>query len=545
MPAHNGIFTIIPSWPRSASTLLTLAAGITAVLSWLFTPSLGAQSLDSDEVDLIRRTPLLSEAQAYRYMDYAEFLLSDEQYEQTLPVLNLLITADGVPEPVQQRSQRLLEELSTEEYPSLEWDGSLSLFASATRDEDVGGDNNGKLDSFDADASLSIGYRHNESLSAFIEVGVASGTYLDEDSELAAEPEFYRDETWIDVDFSTDTQNRSLTLGSQSVYEDRGWWWDETLDLVLLNAGDDRWFLKSGIGVQASHRLFGERFDGNDEVIRGLGELTFQWHDQQTTSLFMLGEFDQSERLQPGTSVDESSLDDRGNKLYWLGIRSQGTIDQEVWPSVDYWIDLAHVGGQEIRYDQDSDESEDDTVVVADSNRIDLDGWGMDLGVSMQTSLPAKPRLSVGFATTFNGGKVNDDTDRTFRQTGLQSNEMQLEPYYGASSYGLVLNPELSNLQILTLGIGFDVLTSSYVSLLGHDYHMLSAAESLRSADLDLTFDGNQTHAGRAIDLNLSVEELDSWDIEMQVGLFQAGKAVVDNANGTAYYGSVELSVDF
>lgn len=535
----------MPSWHRSASLLLTLAAGITAILPWLFTPSLVAQSLDSDELDLIRRTPLLSEAQAYRYMDYVEFLLSDEQYEQTLPVLNLLITADGVPEHVHQRSQRLLEELSTEEYPSLEWYGNLSLFASATRDEDVGGDNNGKLDSFDADASLSIGYRHNESLSAFIEVGVASGTYLNEDNELTAEPEFYRDETWIDVDFSTDSQNRSLTLGSQSVYEDRGWWWDDTLDLVLLSASDDQWFLQTGIGVQASHRLFGERFDDNDEIIRGLGELTFQWRDQQTASFFMFGKFDQSERLQPGTSVDESLLDDRGNELYWLGIRSQGTIDQEVWPSVDYWVDLAHVGGQETRYVQDSDESDDDTVVVADSNRIDLNGWGMDLGVSMQTSLPAKPRLSVGFATTFSGTRLNDGTDRSFRQTGLQSNEMQLEPYYGASSYGLVLNPELSNLQILTLGIGFDVLTNSYVSLLGHDYHMLSAAESLRSADLNLAFDGIEKHAGRAIDLNLFVEELDSWDIEMQFGIFQAGKAVVDDADVTAYYGSVELSVDF
>lgn len=545
MPAHNRIFTLIPKWHRSASLLLTLAAGIIAVLSWLFMPSLGAQSLDSDEVELIRRTPLLSEAQAYGYMDYVEFQLSDEQYDLALPVLNLLITADGVPESVRQRSQRLLEELSTEQYPSLEWFRSLSLFASTTSDEDVGGDNNGQLDSFDVDASLAFGYRYDESFSAFIELGVASGTYLNEDSELTAEPAFYRDETWINVDFSTDSQVRSLTLGSQSVYEVRGWWWDDTLDLVLLTASDDRWFLQTGIGVQASHRLFGERFDDNDDVIRGLGELTFQWHDQQTASFFLFGEFDQSERLQPGTSVDESLLDNRGNELYWLGIRSQGTIDQEVWPSVDYWIDLAHVGGRETRYVQDSDESDDNTVVVADINRIDLDGWGMDLGVSLQTSLPAKPRLSVGFATTFNGARMNDDTDRSFRQTGLQSNEMQLEPFFGASSYGLVLNPELSNLQIVTLGIGFDVLTSSYVSLLGHDYHMLSATESLRGADLDPTFDGIDTHAGRAIDLNLSIEELDSWNIEMQFGMFQAGKAVVDDADATAYYGSVELSVDF
>lgn len=545
MPAHNRIYTLIPKSHRSASLLLTLAAGITAVPSCLFTPSLGAQSLDPDAVEFVRRTPLLSEAQAHGYMDYVEFLLSDEQYESSLPVLNLLITADGVPEPVRQRSQRLLEELGIEEYSSLEWYRSLSLLASAKSDEEVGGDNNGQLDSFDTDVSLSMGYRLNETLSAFIEVGVASGTYLNEDSELTAEPAFYRDETWIDVDFSSDSQNRNLTLGSQSVYEGRGWWWDDTLDLVLFTVSNDRWLLQTGIGVQASHRLFGERFDDNDEVVRALGELTFQWQDQQTASVFVFSEFDHSERLQPGTPVDESLLDDSGNQLYWLGIRSQGTIDQEIWPSVHYWIDLAHVGGRETRYVQVSDKSDDDTVVVADSNRVDLDGWGMDLGVSMQTSLPAKPRLSIGFATTFNGAGMNDETDRSFRQTGLQSNEMLLKPFYGASSYGLVLNPELSNLQILTLGIGFDVLTSSYVSLLGHDYHILSTAESLRGADLDPTFNGLEKHVGHAIDLNLTVEELDSWDIEMQFGLFQAGRAVIDDADATAYYGSVELSVDF
>jgi hypothetical protein len=89
---------------------------------------------------------------------------------------------------------------------------------------------------------------------------------------------------------------------------------------------------------------------------------------------------------------------------------------------------------------------------------------------------------------------------------GLQNNEMQPGPFDDVSSYGLVLNPGISNLQIVILGIGFDVLSGSTFSILGDDCRLLSATDNLRSAGVDMTFNGIDRQVAREIDLVLAVD---------------------------------------
>lgn len=544
----------VSAFPNVSSIALALVATLLSCGSY----AESSENAVEERSSVFKRTPMLTAQQASAYLSYVESKLSSQRVDLALPVLELLTNADGVPDDTLRRSRQLLEDLSSTSvtsdvadleantnYPLVTSTNNISLYATISEDKNLGGDTTGRLSSFDADASVSVDYAYNESISGYLEMGVTSNTFLGENRQLAGEPAFYRGDTWLSADFSSPSLYRSATIGTQSISDRRGWWWDDTLDLIYLSLSGNQWQLNTAVGAEKSYELFGERPEGNDKIIRAMSDISFAWRPEQSVSAFLFTEFDRSDRLTVGEPFDTALLDDGGQELYWIGVRSQGSIDRRDKPAINYWIDLAHSGGQETLYGVEADTNDETVSVIASSSKIQLDGWGLDAGLSMRTNLPAKPRLSIGYATTTADSDMSDNTDRSFRQTGLQSNQTDLDALGTVSYYGLVLNPELSNLQILTLGIGFDILSNSQFNVIGHDYRLLSATEELRSADVDLLLTGTDRQAGREINFVLSLEERDVWDFTVLFGLFKAGKAVADAADSTAYYGSVELSVDF
>jgi len=119
-----------------------------------------------------------------------------------------------------------------------------------------------------------------------------------------------------------------------------------------------------------------------------------------------------------------------------------------------------------------------------------------------------------------------------FRQTGLQSNEARYIGLAKFKTYGEVLDPELSNLKIVTLGAGARLTPGLSVDLVYHRYRLDAIAGEIRN--WALTAQMNQgpgvpsTDVGQEIDLVLGFRGLFGLrrlGLDLRMGKFLPGKA--------------------
>ncbi len=150
--------------------------------------------------------------------------------------------------------------------------------------------------------------------------------------------------------------------------------------------------------------------------------------------------------------------------------------------------------------------------IVESQSRHEVRGWGMDAGLTWAPDLPLEPRLSLGFALGSGDTTPQGGTDRAFRQTGLHGNESAFGGVQRFHRYGTLLRPELSNLRILTAGIGFSVLKSSSLDVLFHDYRQLEPTLSLRNAAIELALTSQHEHIGSEFDVILALEEWEAFE---------------------------------
>jgi len=196
---------------------------------------------------------------------------------------------------------------------------------------------------------------------------------------------------------------------------------------------------------------------------------------------------------------DDRDADRR--RLVFLGVRSRG----EPVEDLDYWFELGYVGGRD------------------GPSRVR--GWGVDLGVTYELQVGPKPALTLGLAFGSGDRNPEDGLDRSFRQTGLQENEGDFGGSASFRYYGEVLDPELSNLAIVTVGLGVRPGEQFSLDLVYHYYLQHRASTALRSA-LDAEPSGRSPHLGHGLDLIVGLEEI--WarlDVKAVLGYFWPGAA--------------------
>ena len=120
-------------------------------------------------------------------------------------------------------------------------------------------------------------------------------------------------------------------------------------------------------------------------------------------------------------------------------------------PRIKYWLDAAFVRGN------------------VESRKIR--GFGLDTGITL-IARKFKQRPFLTFAYGFGSGDkdTQDGIDRNFRQTGLQNNSGRFGGVVNFEYYGVLLQPELSNMHILTAGIGFRPFERASVEFVYHRY---------------------------------------------------------------------------
>ncbi|MFN0006448.1 MAG: alginate export family protein [Planctomycetota bacterium] len=167
----------------------------------------------------------------------------------------------------------------------------------------------------------------------------------------------------------------------------------------------------------------------------------------------------------------------------------------------------------------------DASLVRGYSNDVNLEGWAYDVGTTWSPPFAGPLALTAGWAFASGDDPSSAGTDESYRQTGLQRNNGRFGGVTSFRYYGEVVDPELSNLSILTVGLGARPWRRTSIDLVWHAYQQVEAATFLRDSDIDADPDGIHEDLGQELDLIVGTKAIPGWDFEVVVGRFEPGDA--------------------
>ncbi len=201
----------------------------------------------------------------------------------------------------------------------------------------------------------------------------------------------------------------------------------------------------------------------------------------------------------------------------FMGVRAYGRPSD----TFKYWTDLAFLRGN-------------------DELSRDFSGYAFEVGGTYWfLDLPLRPSVTLGFAYGSGDSNPDDNKNTEFRQTGLQSNEARFGGATQFLAYGETLDPELSNLNIFTVGLGFRPAASVFVDLVYHHYRLNAVADEIRGSAL--TAQMNQVESrlskdvGSGLDIILGFRNLfgvRGLGVDLRAGLFFPGDAFLRDDGG-------------
>jgi alginate production protein len=298
----------------------------------------------------------------------------------------------------------------------------------------------------------------------------------------------------------------SVQIGRQRFRDDREWLFDDQLDAlrVFYQRGDvllDLSVSRKGIGDQDLLN------DGDEEemINNYLLYATYTRRRRLKIAVYALARDDQSSRQ---------------NDPIFLGLHSSGQIVNDL----DYWVDVAHVRGRD--------------------QSTTIHGFGFDVGLTYEFDLPWKPSLTVAHAFGTGDPDPTDGVDESFRQTGFQDNADRFNGVTRFKYYGEALDPELSNLAIVTAGIGIRPTRRSSLDLVYHHYVQDEPTRRIRDAEIDRRPAGRNREVGDEIDLIAGYREIQNLDMEVTLGYFMPGRAFREGSDD-AFFANVKLQYSF
>lgn len=295
------------------------------------------------------------------------------------------------------------------------------------------------------------------------------------------------DQAWVTL---KNVGPADLTLGRRNFEDDRHWLYDTSLDTALVK-------LKAG-AFQAE--LSYSRKDRLDLDL--LAPVQKTRNDIYMAYLSYRGIEDI--RLAGYTIYSEDQAGREGQPLL-LGLRALGNPSDRF----NYWTELALLRGK-------------------DETKKNFKGHAVDIGGTYRfPDLPYAPNITLGYAVGSGDGNPNDRRNHEFRQTGLQSNEARLGGIPKLKYYGEALDPELSNLQILTAAVGFRPAPNISVDLVYHRYKTNKLASDLRNAALTAEMNQDSSRpskeVGDALDIVVGFRNLFGvrrLGLDLRAGLF-------------------------
>jgi alginate production protein len=389
--------------------------------------------------------------------------------------------------------------------PALGFGAELELKYESIRNRDLDDSQDDRVSVLEPLVSLALSYDPARWFSAYVNVEVAREFLLDEPAGSTQDRKLEVDlkeaflwfkDIWLDA--------WSVQIGRQLFEDDRKWLYDAELDAVRLQYVRDRVGLELSVSREALAR---------EDVLRDTAE-------DRINNYVVYGRYEVADEVEvAGYVILRDNRDVDGQRPLFFGIRSFG----EIVTDVDYWFELSQVWGE------DGDKR--------------LRGWALDVGATGEFPLPFSPSLTLGYAFGSGDTDPDDRTDRRFRQTGLHENETEFAGVVEFKYYGELLDPELSNLSILTIGAGVQPTERSSVDLVFHYYLQHHRSTPLGDTRLAIEPTGRSRALGTEIDLILGLEQLfERIDAKLAVGYFMPGRAFPAGADDALF---VSLEIQF
>jgi alginate production protein len=416
------------------------------------------------------------------------------------------VTLCAAPEPRAELRTKLARQPPETRYqlsPNWRYGAQIELDVERTKNFDL--DSSEDDDELVADPKFQFALSYDQGgwLSAFVDVELGKELLLDSpESRMSGSTRLELKEAWLEVG-SVDRRQR-LRLGRQDFEDERTWVVDEELD----GARAYLTLTKSVLELSVTRNNLFER------------DLLNSTEDERTNNYLALLRFGGED--DDGMSLYALYRDSRkreGEDLLFAGLQSVGELTEET----DYWLNVAGVAG--------------------DAQRNDVRGYGFDAGVVHTLARTLEP--SVGLGLAYGSGDSNPDgRDRNFRQTGLQDNDAEISGVTDFKYYGHALNPELSNLLILTLDLGVRPTARSSFEVVYHYYRQDEALAELRDSNLDVDPNGKNKELGQALDFVFGYLAGGKLEFELVGGWFFPGSAFNNDAS-TAFFGGIELIYEF
>lgn len=286
-----------------------------------------------------------------------------------------------------------------------------------------------------------------------------------------------------------------LNFGRRNYEDARHWLYDSSLDIASVAFKRGRLRVEAFVGREVLWDLDLLRAEAKNRINTHVVNAEYRGIEDLTLSAFMI-ERDDRARVE-------------GRPLM-LGISAIGAPSDRF----SYWTQLAVLRGR----DQASKQYAAHAVDVGGTYRF--------------PKVPLAPSITLGYAYGSGDDNPNDSKNHEFRQTGLQSNEARFSGVANFKVYGEALDPELSNLRIVTAGIGFRPKSNVFVDLVYHRYRLNRLADSIRGSPLTALMNQDDTQlnkkVGSALDIVVGIRNLFGvrrLGVDLRAGLFFPGQA--------------------
>lgn len=336
----------------------------------------------------------------------------------------------------------------------------------------------------------------------------------------------------------------SLQAGRVPLIERRAWWWDDDLDALRLRYADGPWRLDTGVGRTLARVSSADSGIASNErgVWRSWGQAGWTWAPRHTLEAFWLLAADQSGVPAAGAPWTGGDPDASDLRARWLGARASGEWRAAGGSRWSYWADAAQLRGRESVTRFSAAPSGAVTAGATTSRRVR--GHAVDLGGSFAWSVPLRPSISLGYARG-SGGERSATLDANFRQTGLHENKARLSGVKRLRRYGELLQPELSNLGVATLGTGIRLLGNSSIELVLHRYRQVLPSTTLSDARLSVAPLGTDRRLGRELDLFIALREWRWLELTLALSRFTPGPAFAADRRDAAHAVELGAAINF
>lgn len=283
------------------------------------------------------------------------------------------------------------------------------------------------------------------------------------------------------------TPGLAIQVGRQDFEDEREWLYDDYLDAARLYYCGVRPLVFETAYIHAVAPLKTKSETWTDIIFTAH---VYPNEDNHISSYFMM----------------RSDTDIRNREPKWYGVRYYGKVAGMAAP----WLELSRMTGE-------------------DKGRT-LKASAIDIGATFQKGdMKLMPSLTLGFAIGSGDEVSGDHIDNRFRQTGYEDNVGYFGGVTSVHYYSEVLDPELSNIEIVTAGVGARPITKGSIDLIYHVFKQNRPKDEITGGNLfgsTALPNGASDDLGSEIDVILGISDL--WDrlsLSLAIGLFMPGDA--------------------